>query len=68
MIHILEANYEHLMEFMKAWVKEWKAEVGSMAPSDRNTSTSETNALTTLVEANEDGEGKFQLDDGEVVR
>ena len=39
-----------------------------MAPSDRNTSTSETNALTTLVEANEDGEGKFQLDDGEVVR
>jgi cytochrome P450 len=67
MIHILEAN-EHLMEFMKARVKERKAEVGSMAPSDRNANTTETDALTTLVEANEDGEGKFQLDEEEVVR
>ena len=48
MTHILEAD-EHIMEFLKAHVKERKADIGSMAPSDRNAGTTETDAFTMLV-------------------
>ena len=44
MTYILEAD-EHLREFMKAHVKERKAEIGSMA---RNAGPTETDAFTML--------------------
>jgi hypothetical protein len=67
MTHILEAD-ERLRDFMKVQVKERKADIGSMVSSDRNARTTETDAFTMLVEANEDEGGKFKLDDGELVR
>ena len=67
MTHILEAD-ERLRDFMKVQVKERKAEVGSMVSSDRDVRTTEADAFTMLVEANEDEAGKFKLDDGELVR
>ncbi|KAF8816637.1 cytochrome P450 [Phlegmacium glaucopus] len=64
MTETLKAD-EHLMEFMKTQVKERKAEIGSMALG--NASTTETDAFTMLIEANEDNDGKFKLDDEELI-
>jgi hypothetical protein len=63
---IVEAD-EHLMEFMKTQVMERKAVIGSIAPSERKAGTTQTDVFTMLVKANED-EGKFKLDDEELVR
>lgn len=54
----------HLMEFMKTQVKERRAEIGSIAPSDRKI---ENDLFTMLVQANEDEGGKLKLDDEELV-
>lgn len=67
MTEVLEADNQ-LMEFMKSQVKERKAKIGSMAPSDRKAGAAETDAFTLLVEANENEEGKFKLNDRELVR
>ena len=67
MTEIVEAD-KHLMEFMKAQVRERKAVIGSIAPSEQKASTTQTDAFTMLVEANEDEGGKFKLDDEELVR
>ncbi|KAF8815129.1 cytochrome P450 [Phlegmacium glaucopus] len=56
---------ESVMEFMKTQVKERKAEIGSMALG--KPSTTETDAFTMLIEANEDNAGKFKLDDEELI-
>ena len=66
MREILEAD-EHLMEFMKAQVRERKAVIGSMAPSERKAGTTQSDAFTMLVKANEE-EGKLKLNDEELVR
>jgi hypothetical protein len=66
MSEIVEAD-EHLMEFMKAQVKDRKAVIGSIAPSERKAGTTQTDVFTMLVKANED-EGKFKLDEEELVR
>jgi hypothetical protein len=67
MTHIVESD-EHLREFMKAHVKERKADVGSMTLNDWDVDTTETDVFTMLVKANKDEGGKFKLDDGELVR
>ena len=67
MTEIVEAD-EHLMEFMKAQVRERRAVIGSTAPGERNADTTQTDAFTMLVKANEDEGGKFKLDDEELVR
>jgi hypothetical protein len=67
MTEITEAD-EHLMEFMKVQVRERKAVIGSTAPSERKAGTTQTDAFTMLVEANEDEAGKLKLDDEELVR
>jgi len=66
MTEVLEAD-GHLMEFMKTQVKERKAEIGSAAPRNAYLDTTETDAFTMLVEANENEGGKFKLDDEELV-
>ena len=66
MTEIVEAD-EHLMEFMKTQVKERKAVIGSIPPSERKAGTIQTDAFTMLVAANEDEGGKFKLDDEELV-
>ena len=45
---------EHLMEFMKAQVKERKAVIGSTAPSEQYAGTTQIDAFTMPVKANED--------------
>ena len=67
MTEIVEAD-EHLMEFMKAQVRERRAVIGSTAPGERNADTTQTDAFTMLVKANEDEGGKFKLNDEELVR
>ena len=67
MTHIVEAD-EHLREFMKAHVKERKADISSMALNNWDANTTETDVFTMLVKANKDEGGKFKLDDGELVR
>ena len=67
MTEIVEAD-EHLKEFMKAQVKERKAVISSTAPSEWDAGTTQADAFTMLVKANEDEGGKFKLDDGELVR
>jgi len=66
MTEIAEAD-EHLMEFMKSQVRDRKVVIGSTAPSERNTGTTQTDAFTMLVEASEDEGGKFKLDDEELI-
>ena len=58
----------YLMEFMKAQVKERKAEISSMAPGGRKSGMTEIDAFTMLVEANEEEGGKLKLNDDELVR
>ena len=67
MTETVEAD-EYLMEFLKAQVKERKAEIGSRAEGERKADTNQSDAFTMLVEANEDEGAKFKLDDGELVR
>ena len=66
MSELIDAD-KYLMEFMKAQVRERKAVIGSTAPGERKAGTTQTDAFTMLVKANED-EGKFKLDDEELVR
>lgn len=56
---------EYLMEFMKAQVRDRKADVSSKTPGERK--AAQTDIFTMLVEANEEEAGKFKLDDGELV-
>jgi hypothetical protein len=58
----------NLMEFTEAQVKERKAVIGSTAPSERNAGTTQTDAFTMLVKANDDEGGNFKLDVEELVR
>lgn len=66
MTEIVEAD-ECVMKFMKAQVKERKAELGSSVTSNHR--KAEADAFTMLVEANEnEDKGKSKLDDEELVR
>ena len=57
MAEIVEAD-EHLMEFMKAQVKERKAVIGSTAPSERNAGTTQADAFTDASEGGRRRRGK----------